>query len=102
MPAIGDVALVRYPNDQLVAHRVVALDASEVRTKGDSCKAPDGPVPRDQILGCAISLASPIEIPLDNFWMRRAGLFMNWLYPSLVRCYRRILPRKDRTFVEAN
>ena len=101
-PVVGDIVLLRYPNDKLVAHRVVALDASWVQTKGDSCALPDGPVPSSHVLGCAVSLQALISVPLRNFWMRRTGLLMSRLYPSLVRCFRSILPRKDETFAEAS
>ena len=101
-PVVGDIVLLRYPNDKLVAHRVVGLDASWVQTKGDSCALPDGPVPSSHVIGCAVSLQALISVPLRNFWMRRTGLLMSRLYPSLVRRYRSILPRKDETFAEAS
>jgi hypothetical protein len=101
-PRVGDIALVRYPNDQLVAHRVVALDATRVQTKGDSCLSPEGPVPHSSVIACAISLRGTLALPLRNVFMRRVGLLVTRLYPTMVRGLRRVLPRKDGTFVEAN
>lgn len=93
-PRLGDVVLVHHPR-KLVAHRVVALDDFRIWTKGDSCKAADAPVARRQVIGRAVAIDAPHRLPIGNVWMRRLGLVVNRVYPTLVRAYRFFIPREQ-------
>jgi hypothetical protein len=95
-PSVGDVVLARLPNDFLVAHRVVALDAEWIWTKGDACRTADGPFPRESVIARAVRLEGRISIPLASFWMRALGLVLNRLYPRFVVSYRAVVPRRAR------
>lgn len=93
-PDVGDIVLIRHLNDTLVAHRVIGLGSDFVLTKGDSCATADGPVARDQVVGCAVRLEGrPISLPLRSVWMRRLGLALNFFYPKVVARYRALVPR---------
>jgi hypothetical protein len=101
-PRVGDVVLLSFPGGEpttakLVAHRVLALDADDVWTKGDSSGTPDPPVPWSRVLGCATTLETRggCALPLGNAPMRALGLLMSSLYPRVVRAYRTLWPRKD-------
>ncbi len=93
--SIGDVVLARLPNDALVAHRIIAVDADRIWTKGDACRTPDGPIPRACVIGRAVSREGFLSLPLSNVWMRSIGLLVNHLYPRLVAAYRRLVPRGE-------
>ena len=95
-PSVGDVVLVRLPNDSLVAHRVVGLDADRIWTKGDACRTADGPIPRGSVIARAVRLEGRISLPLSNSWMRALGLVLNRIYPRLVAGYRLVVPRRAR------
>jgi len=95
-PAVGDVVLARLPNDSLVAHRVIALEADRIWTKGDACRTADGPLPRESVIARAVRLEGRIPVPLSNIWMRALGLVVNRLYPRLVAGYRAVVPRPAR------
>ena len=95
-PSVGDVVLARLPNDSLVAHRVVALEADRIWTKGDACRTADGPLPRASVIARAVRLEGRISLPLANFWMRALGLIVNRLYPGVVAGYRAVVPRPAR------
>lgn len=99
-PSVGDIVLLRVAHgcdDKLVAHRVLAVDAQYVWTKGDSSTTPDPPVPHARVLGAAAALEirGRIAIPLRNAPMRSLGLVLSAWYPGLVRAYRRVVPRKE-------
>lgn len=96
-PVVGDIALTRHANDALVAHRIVALGADWVQTKGDACLAPDGRVPRASLIGCAVALDSRalgLALPLGNALVRGLGQATNRAYPRLVRALRTLCPRR--------
>jgi hypothetical protein len=95
-PVLGDIVLIRHPNDSLVAHRVIEIGSGLLLTKGDSCAVADGAVARDRVVGCALRLersGSKLSLPLRNAWMRRIGLALNFLYPKVVARYRALVPR---------
>jgi hypothetical protein len=99
-PAVGDIALTRHANDALVAHRIVALGADWVQTKGDACLAMDGRVARSSLIGCAVAVDSTalgLPLPLGNAILRTLGRVTNRAYPVLVRAFRALHPRKDPT-----
>ena len=49
--AVGDVVMAALPDDRLVIHRVVRVDAGgAVRLRGDSCWRSDPPVPRAAVI----------------------------------------------------
>jgi hypothetical protein len=91
-PVVGDVVLVRHPDNSLVAHRLIRIAGDFLVTKGDACVAADGPVPRDRVVGCGVRLersAGRRPLPLRSPWMRRLGLALSYLYPPIVaRCRR--------------
>jgi hypothetical protein len=87
-PSIGDVVLARIGNDALVAHRVVAVDAERIWTKGDACSIADGPFPRASVIARAVRREGFISLPLSNAVMRSLGILVNRLYPRLVAAYR--------------
>lgn len=88
-PVVGDVGLVRCENDALVAHRIVAIEADWLQTKGDACAARDARVPRASLLGCAVSFQSSRGVvPLRNGASRALGRAAGLAYPRLVRTYR--------------
>jgi hypothetical protein len=87
-PAIGDVVLARLPNDALVAHRVVAVDAERIWTKGDACRTADGPFPRSSVLARAVRREGFIPLPLSNAFMRTFGRVVNRFYPPLLAALR--------------
>lgn len=94
-PTVGDVVLIRHPNDALVAHRIIAADSHRIRTKGDSCSTEDAPVARESIVGCAVRIQGRMfSLPLTSPWMRTVGLRLNRLYPMLVARLRALVPRK--------
>jgi len=95
-PEVGDIVLLHYQNQCLVAHRVLKLDEQRVWTKGDSCKAADAPVERSQILATATALEAPggVLIPLRNAGSRWIGRSMSLVYPRLVLAFRAVWPRK--------
>jgi hypothetical protein len=88
-PSIGDVVLARLGNDALVAHRVVAIDAERIWTKGDACLTGDGPLPRKSVIARAVRREGLISLPLSNGLMRTFGMVVNRLYPRLVAALRR-------------
>lgn len=97
-PTVGDVVLTRLSNDALVAHRVIAVEGSWIRTKGDACRAPDAPVPSSRVLGSAVRLEGrAVSIPLRNRFVRRLGLVLNRFYPMVVLWYRSLVPRDGRS-----
>ena len=87
-PAIGDVVLARMPNDALLAHRVVAIDAERIWTKGDACRTADGPLPRTSVLARAVRREGFVPLPLSNAVMRVFGRVVNRFYPLLVAAVR--------------
>jgi hypothetical protein len=95
-PAVGDVVLARLPNDCLVAHRVIALEADWIWTKGDACRTADGPIPRERVIARAVRLEGRVPLPLSTYWMRALGLVLNRFYPRLVAGYRAVVPRRVR------
>jgi Peptidase S24-like len=96
-PARGDIVLTRHENDSLVAHRVIAMDADWIRTKGDACRTADGVVDRDAVVACAVGREGVIYLPLRGMWVRSVGLLLNRLYPLLATAYRGVIPRKKRS-----
>jgi hypothetical protein len=88
-PSIGDVVLARLSNDALVAHRVVAIDAERIWTKGDACRTADGPLPRESVIARAVRREGLVSLPLSNGLMRTLGMVVNRLYPRLVAALRR-------------
>lgn len=96
---VGDIVLLSFASgshDKLVAHRVVAADDHQVWTQGDSSTTGDPPVPRARILATAASVEiGGVALPLRNAIMRAIGLLLSAVYPSLVRTYRAVVPRKD-------
>ena len=94
-PTTGDIVLLRYPGQKLVAHRVLRLSEESVWTKGDSCRVPDPPVARARVLGAATCLeVGPVAIPLQNRTMRSLGRLASLIYPKLVRAFRAVFPTK--------
>lgn len=94
-PTTGDIVLLRYPGQKLVAHRVLRLSEESVWTKGDSCRVPDPPVARARVLGAATCLeVGPVAIPLQNRTMRSLGLLASLVYPKVVRAFRAVFPNK--------
>ena len=87
-PAIGDVVLARMADDSLLAHRVVAIDAERIWTKGDACRTADGPLPRSSILARAVRREGVIPVPLSNAVMRMLGRVVNRFYPLVVAAVR--------------
>lgn len=49
-PKLGEIIVVK-TDSELMAHRVIAVTAAEVVTKGDNCINADPPVTESQILG---------------------------------------------------
>ncbi len=96
-PRVGDIVLLHYPSQCLVAHRVVALDDETIRTKGDSCKRPDEPVARSQWIATATALEGPggFEIPLRNGVSRWLGRLASRVYPKLVVAFRSVWPVEE-------
>jgi hypothetical protein len=91
-PVMGDIVLVRHPDDSLVAHRVIRITDGFLVTKGDACVAADGPVPRERVVGCGVRLewsAGRWPLPLRSAWMRGLGLALSYLYPRIVARLRR-------------
>ena len=88
---LGDVVLTRLANNALVAHRVIALDSERIWTKGDACRTPDGPLPRESVIARAVRLEGRISLPLSSVWMRALGLVVNRLYPRLVGGFRALV-----------
>lgn len=93
--SLGDVVLARLPNDALLAHRIVAIDGDRIWTKGDACRAADGPISRASVIGRAVSREGFVSLPLSNVWMRAVGLIVSHLYPRLVAGYRVLLSREE-------
>jgi hypothetical protein len=98
-PKVGDIALLRFANggdDKLVAHRVKALTPDGVWTQGDASTTRDPRVPHARVLATAtaIHIRDGIALPLRNPPMRMLGLLLSAVYPSLVRAYRAVVPRK--------
>ena len=92
LPEVGDVVLVRHPDDSLVAHRLVRIAGDFLVTKGDACVAADGPVSKERVVGCGVRLersAGRWSLPLRSPWMRRLGLALSYLYPRIVARGRR-------------
>ena len=96
-PTTGDIVLLHYPGQKLVAHRVLRLSDESVWTKGDSCRAPDPPAARAQVLGAATCLeVGPVAIRLQNKTMRSLGRLASVVYPKLVLAFRAVFPTKLR------
>ncbi len=48
---VGDVVVFPRPDGRLVIHRVVALDAARLRTRGDAASAADAWIQRQDLIG---------------------------------------------------
>ncbi len=48
---LGDVVAFTRPDGRLVIHRVVALDAKRLRTRGDATSAADAWIPQQSVIG---------------------------------------------------
>lgn len=55
LPALGEV-VVTARGGTLVAHRVAAVSAGAVITRGDAARAPDLPVAPDEVLGRVVAV----------------------------------------------
>lgn len=84
-PQVGEIVLCRTKNDRLVSHRVVAVSAGSIWTKGDSCSQMDAVVRPPQILGRVIAVEKPLYIPLTGRWARWTGQLLGLSYPKLVK-----------------
>jgi hypothetical protein len=63
---LGDIA-VWFDGANMVSHRVVALGADVLATRGDSSAEPDQPVQASQLLGRAVRFSKgPISYRLDG------------------------------------
>ncbi len=84
-PMEGDIVLFRRAGDAaLVVHRVWRVLEDQVQTWGDNCPNPDRPVPREDVLGLAVSVRrNGRDIPLDTEEQRRRGV--RWMHSPIRR-----------------
>jgi hypothetical protein len=93
-PQVGEIVLCRTKAERLVSHRVVAVSAGSMRTKGDACSQADGLVEPSQILGRVIAVEKPVFIPLTGRAARWTGKFLSRFYPKLVKMKMSVLEGK--------
>jgi signal peptidase I len=72
----GDLIVVRRPDD-LITHRLVAVEAQGCLTKGDNCHFADAPVPAQTILGRVVAIKrGDLRVDLTS---RRWAVVNRWL-----------------------
>ena len=94
----GAVVLYAHDPDRLVAHRVLARDARELRLRGDSCARVDA-VDQDAVLGVVVSCTRPSgrAVPVSSGWRRILGLWLGAVYALAVGLARLLVVRPLRS-----
>lgn len=99
---VAEVALVRH-GEGLTAHRVVALDAAGVVTRGDAHRADDAPTRWDDVLATVVAVrVGPLRLPLDGSIGRAIGYLAigqtgRLLARTAAALVRAVAPRRRRT-----
>ncbi len=76
---LGDILVIRQNND-ILTHRLIAVNKYGWLTKGDASPSPDEPVSQGEILGRVEMIErgnSNIQLNVD--WMRTSSRFLAWL-----------------------